>query len=107
MKQKYELMFLCSSVPSVVVQSSWLGQFHIHLKYQFNLPKELLIYQLHLSVAIECLQKSAKYVYTFHYFSQSSSLNVSSSIDPKAVLVFQSTSSLSSFHIVDALVIGA
>lgn len=88
--QKYELMLFCLSIPSVVVQSSWLGQFHIHLKYQSNLPKELLIYQLHLSVTIECLQKSAKYVYPFPCFHQSSSLNVSSSIDPKAVLLFQS-----------------
>lgn len=91
MIQKYELMFFCLSIPSVVVQSSWLGQLHIHLKYQSNLPKELLIYQLHLGVAIECLQKSAKYVYPFHCFYQSSSLNVSSSIDPRAVLLFQST----------------
>lgn len=107
MVQKYELMFFCLSIPSVDVQSSWLGQFHIHLKYQSNLPKELLIYQLHLGVAIECLQKSAKYVYPFHYFYQSSSLNVSSSIDLKAVLLFQSASSLSSLHIVDTLVTGA
>lgn len=105
MIQKYELMFFCLSIPSVVVQSSWLGQFHIHLKYQSNLPKELLIYQLHLGVAIECLQKSAKYVCPFHCFYQSSSLNVSSSIDPKAVLLFQSTAL--SPHIVDVLIIGA
>lgn len=83
MIQKYELIFLRLSVPSVVVQSSWLGHFHIHLKYQSNLPKELLIYQLHLGVAIECLQKPAKYVYPFHYSYQSSSLHVSSSIDLK------------------------
>lgn len=99
-------MFLCLSVPSVLFKASWLGEFHIHLKYQSNLPKELLIYQLHLSVSIECLQKSAKCVYPFHCFYQSSSLNVSSSIDLKAVLVFQSSSSLSSLHIVDVLIIG-
>lgn len=99
-------MILCLSVLSVLVQSSWLGQFHIHLKYQSNLPKELLIYQLHLCVATECLQKPAKYVYPFHCFYQSSSLNVSSSIDLKAALVFQSTSSLSSLHIVNVLIIG-
>lgn len=89
----------------MVVQSSWLGQFHIRLKYQSNLPKELLIYQLHLGVAIECLQKSAKCVYPFHCFYQSSSLNVSSSIDPKAFLLFQSTAL--SPHIVVVLIIGA